>query len=479
MEVLVGQRNLLEVDIDKMILGRSNIVFDLISNENFCKFQYSDGEYLINKLIRIFEENVSIGDTSLFYFRRLIFGILVNWYDNQYRCGVIQQLNQFCDSLNDKSKFYVRCLIEELVLYNKKENGESLLCSKEQLQQFFGIKKEFFSTLNLNELSYPLINVGKSTSKVITIDSPYGSTHDDAISIEKTSYGYLLGIYISDVASSICDNRKFYKYALSRCESIYYGNGKCCHMFPSDVRHVFSLSKGKYKKVVGHFFKLNHDFSFTGDFWIEPTRIELFCNYTFCDIDKILQYGGSSYELIMLFWKFYEKNKSLFNLDYHTLKEEKSINNFSNSSGSKIIEVISLFLNSNVARVMKEKGYPFIYRVNQSNLVEGLSQSSYSSVPIGHVVNNGECYGRVTNPIRKFTSLLNQYFELKLLIDDKYRRSIFDKKEFICDWLNKLSKIVDDVNTGLLNNLEFFEAIEILGLSESRDKSQKTLTRLK
>ena len=67
--------------------------------------------------------------------------------------------------------------------------------------------------------------------------------------------------------------------------------------------------------------------------------------------------------------------------------------------------------------------------------------------------NNGNCYGHVSNPIRSFASLLNQFFELKFLIDGC-------SDEFVNDWCDKLPLIVSDLNMRLSLNSEYRGAIE-------------------
>ena len=121
---------------------------------------------------------------------------------------------------------------------------------------------------------------------------------------------------------------------------------------------------------------------------------------------------------------------------------------------------------------MSRNNYPFIYRVNDTVLSDRMLNSSiYSINHLGHIVNNGNCYGHVTNPIRSFASLLNQYFEVMLLVDDKYKGFKIDKSLFIDEWFSRLPLMVDDLNTRLFLNSEYKDAFEkIYGKQLTRKK---------
>ena len=66
----------------------------------------------------------------------------------------------------------------------------------------------------------------------------------------------------------------------------------------------------------------------------------------------------------------------------------------------------------------------------------------------------------MTNPIRSFASLLNQYFELMLLVDDRYKNYVIDKNLFIDEWSYKLPLLVDELNNRLFLNGEYKDSFE-------------------
>ena len=232
-------------------------------------------------------------------------------------------------------------------------------------------------------------------------------------------------------------------------------------MFPSKItQELFSLNSGTSKMAIEHRFKISNDFNIIGC-KIRRVRINVAANYSFDSIEK-LEKDDPTYDIIELLSKLTDGLKSHFNLDYHVSKErnETIIRNAKklDSVGSKIITITTLLLNSYIAEVMSMQKYPFIYRINDTSLSDkNFNGSIYSVDDLGHVVNNGNCYGHVATPIRNFASLLNQYFELNLLVDSNEF-----KERFIREWSSKLPKIVSDLNMVLTLNSEFRDAIETI-----------------
>ena len=473
MEFLIGQREFLESEINKIIfVDHSGIAFDLIRSSNVCKFKYNDGTYLIDRLCIAFKNSVVNKDSYIYYYRKLIFDVLTTHYSNSKKFKtVIIDLEQFYKNKFDKKiREYIECLVNELKLYKRSLNKDCITeHDKKMLQKSFDIKEKFSCFIEKSQdLTYPFIGVPRLNSKnIITMDFKR-SAYDGAISIKKTHYGYLLGVYITDVASYVSDETLLYEHAYQRGESIYTNvdNNSYIPMFPHDItRNFFSLNSGKYKKVVAHYFKFSDNFELIGAS-VQPCKVKISRNYTFDEIEKIKN-DDPNYDMIYLLLKFADKLESCFNLDYHVVKEQNNIfikkNRNSDLIGSRIITISTLFLNSYIADIMSTNKYPFIYRVNDTSLSDKMLNSSiYSVNDLGHVVNNGNCYGRVTTPIRSFASLLNQYFELMLLIDDRYRNSFTDisKDEFIEKWSSELPGIVDDLNKRLFLNSEYRDAIE-------------------
>lgn len=443
MGVLIGQREFSESEIDKIIFrDHSSVAFDLVKFNDICRFKYNDGVSLIDKLCFAFKDSVIRKDSSAFYYRKLIFDVLTNGYCYSKKLGdIIKDFEQFYKMKLDRNfKDYACSLVNELKFFKRHIDGERITeRDKKVLQKSFGVKENFSHFIEKSsELSYPFIGVSKLSNKsIITIDSKPQTACDDAISIRKTHYGYLLAIYISDVASYVCDNTLLYEHAFQRGESIYtcIDNNSYIPMFPHEItRDFFSLNSGCYRKVVGHFFKISNNFELIKTY-IKPVKVKISRNYTFHDIERIKS-DDSNYDMIYLLLKLIDGLKSYFNLDHDVNK-----NGYCNSVGSNIIEFLTLFLNSYISDIMNKNDYPFIYKVNDSILSLGL-------------FSNDNCYGKVSTPIRSFASLLNQYFELSLLVNSG------NNQEFVDEWNEKLPEIVEKLNTRLFLNSEYCDAIE-------------------
>lgn len=472
MGVLIEQKKFLESEIDKIIfVDHSGIAFDLVKSKNVCKFKYDNGISLIDKLCDEFKKSINSNDGCILYYRKLIFDILTNYYSNSKKINIIiKDFEQFYkNKLDKKIRDYVACLVNELKLYKSHIDKQCITGhDKKLLKKSFNVKENFSHFVEKSsDLTYPNLGVSKLRNKsIITMDSKFKTAYDDAISIKKTHSGYILGIYITDVASYVCDDTLLYEHARQRGESIYTNvdNSSYIPMFPHDItRNFFSLNSGHYRKVIGHFFKFSDNFELI-DVQIKPVNVKISRNYTFDEVDKI-ESDDANYDMIYLLYKLVDGLKSYFNLDYHVVKEKNGTvirkNKYLDSVGSSIITISTLFLNSYIAEVMSRNKYPFIYRINDTSLSDKLLNSSiYSVDDLGHVVNNGNCYGHITNPIRSFASLLNQYFELMLIIDEKYKKDVIDKDAFIEDWSCKLPLMVDELNTRLFLNSEYKDAIE-------------------
>jgi hypothetical protein len=491
--VLINKKDFSDSEIGKIFfVDHSGVAFDLVKSDKLCRFKYSNDELLIDKLCVAFKDALLNGDDNVFYYRKLIFCVLTNGYSYSKKIDeVIDDFEKFLrfnfshkHSLFKEIRKCIECLINELRFY-KQNFGKKRISENDDkiLKNSFGIKDSYFID-KISKSSYSCIGVPKQSSKqIVTMDSKVKTTYDDAISIRKNHEGYLLSIFISDVASYVMNCPELYDSALQRGGSIYLKTGNNhIQMFPESVRRFFSLVSGENRYVLGHFFQLSNDFDFIAS-CVRPVKIKISKNYTFDQADRILKgkINDSNRYMFELLKAVSDKYESQFNLKYHSIKEETDMKDGISSTSSHIIEVLSLFLNSYIANTMSEKKYPFIYRINNSDLNEDvIGKSFYSSKPMGHVVNYGNCYGQITNPIRNAVCLLNQYFEIMMLVDDKYKVFGIDKQSFIEYWNCELPTIVSDLNKRLFLNSEYSNAVDTIcstnRVKQSKDR-QKILTR--
>ena len=489
MGVLIDKRRFTEGEIYKIIfVDHNSCAFEMVRDKELCRLKFQDGESLIDKLCEAF---INSNDYKLYY-RRLVFDVLTRGYghNNKFMYDIIHKLNVACTSeKNESNKRDISCLINILNTYKNRINGYQISDSQKKIMNFFSISDIFPRNLEkVSRESYPN-NVSRVSDKIITIDSRKSTdfnsfvVYEDAFSIRENSQGYLLSIFISDVASYIMNCPNLYQTALQRAESIYLKKDvHNIHMFPDYIRKMCSLSSLSTKYAVGHFFQFSPDFELI-DSRISAVKVKVSKNYTYDQVDMIIHGKKKAldkkdediHEMINLLLEITKKLESQFNLGYHSFKEKVYGKENSYSQAAHITEVLSLFLNSYIAQSMYERWLPCIYKNNISDLTIGLLNSSYYSLyPQGHVGNNGNPYCQVTKPIRDFASLLNQYFELVFLVNRVY------DSEIIKEWLAILINIIPELNTRVSLNAEYRDIIETIGSASiiNRDKGiRKRLTR--
>lgn len=469
----------------------SDFIFELLKkSSSLCKFKYHDGQLLIDKVYSYFKKLVITNDCceSLDYFKRLLFAILSsdNYNKSSKLNNIIDDLKNFKNTLNTsvKSKC-VRNLLDNIEIINvssiKKSDKEKIA---KHLINNYNIHINFSSNITKIDDLVSCRNFKNSEimdfrdKNVITMDSKFKTAYDDALSFEKTSYGYLLGLYITDVASYVGVDGSLYNHAKQRGESIYISetnNSSYIPMFPIEItRNFFSLTKGDDRQVVAYMFRFSDNYDLIGyDF--TNAIINVSENYSFGNIDKFNP-NDKNYDMVNNLINLTNVLSKSFNDNYHIVKEKNSTYErnckYSLSIGSKIVSTLTLFLNSYVASLFKNNNWPYIYRINETSVpidktffsklddvLKYYHCSKYSFEPLGHAVNNMNVYGHITNPIRSFASYLNQYLFEYLFLDWV---SIEDKNKFIDYWNNELPLIIDETNNRIEKNKEFVSVMQEL-----------------
>lgn len=312
-------------------------------------------------------------------------------------------------------------------------------------------KKYDINELDSNYLCESYQNVNPKTledytdKQVITIDiSNKVRIFDDAISCEILPNGnYLIGIYIADVASLIPYDSSLDIISYNRAETIYLED-RVIDMLPLDLAYTCSLNTEKDKRVIAYMFEFSQNMELE-QLNVKRAMIRVRKNLTFDISTKLYLSNVKSDnmigEMLQHLINFHEKfaSSNFYNRNYHVFKEKvKELENNkyhhdNDNEFNNLVASLMILVNRTMAKFFCENGYPFLYRINNSNIDEEVineiknsirdkklpnelmkkiekvySRSRYSSINTGHNGLNLEHYCHTTNPIRSYASLLTQ-----------------------------------------------------------------------
>lgn len=292
---------------------------------------------------------------------------------------------------------------------------------------------------------------------IVTIDSEYASALDDAISIKKLSNGnYLMGIYISDVASYISRNDELDLDACTRGATIYLNNGRQIPMLPNNLSFdICSLFPQKPKRVMATFVEINPRGDVEG-FLMKRCNIVSNRKMTYHEVDSIIRNQEDHSRLANELRMMYEvsrvlasrnKQKRCYRQLDSIIGNRNEINmehatKLFDSKGSYSHSIVSesmILLNYLVAKAANEAKIPFLYRIHEYSNISEINQKcktltglfktdegffasdlfrkqimnsylkpKYSSENKGHNGIGLDFYSHTSSPIRRYSDLFNQ-----------------------------------------------------------------------
>ncbi len=226
---------------------------------------------------------------------------------------------------------------------------------------------------------------------IFTIDSVESKDLDDAISIKKTSDGYLLSVHIADVSHYVKGNSHLDNEALKRGTSVYYAN-KVVPMLPKELSNgICSLNPQENRLT----FSVDIKVSANGEILSYKFYKSVICSEVkgiYSEINKIIK-NEADEELL----KKYEKTiPSIFLMNeladilianrkkrgspqLETSESKLIINEEdfcidvvprTRGKSEQIIEEFMLYANECAAKFSKEKDVPFVYRVHENPSIE-------------------------------------------------------------------------------------------------------------
>lgn len=226
---------------------------------------------------------------------------------------------------------------------------------------------------------------------IFTIDSAESKDLDDAISIEKTENGYILGVHIADVSHYVKGNSPLDKSALERGTSIYYAD-KVIPMLPKELSNgICSLNPDEERLTFSAIMNITSDGQLH-DFKFAKSVIRSRVKGIYSEINTILDNTATDEtrkkyeELIPSITVMNEladirianrkkrgapeiettESKIILNDDHICV----DIKPRTRGKSEMIIEEFMLLANESAAKLAAEKEIPFVYRVHEQPAAE-------------------------------------------------------------------------------------------------------------
>lgn len=221
---------------------------------------------------------------------------------------------------------------------------------------------------------------------IFTIDSAESKDLDDAISVEKTENGYLLGVHIADVSHYVRGNSSLDKEALRRGTSVYYAD-KVIPMLPVELSNgICSLNPDEDRLTLSAFMELGNDGEMKSYRFCKSV-IRSRVKGVYSEINKILSNSAddgilAKYESVaseiavmdeladLLIKRKKERHApELETVESKLIIDEKGICcdvvPRERGKSERIIEEFMLCANEAAAKLARERKVPFVYRVHE------------------------------------------------------------------------------------------------------------------
>lgn len=222
---------------------------------------------------------------------------------------------------------------------------------------------------------------------IFTIDGAESKDLDDAVSVQKTDYGYLLGVHIADVSHYVKGNSNLDKEALKRGTSIYYAD-KVVPMLPKELSNgICSLNPDENRLTLSAFIKLDNDGEIISYRFCKSV-IRSRVKGIYSEINSILD-GSQTPEISLKYEEvkneiflmneladiLIEKKKRRHAPEIETTESKLVIDDNGvccavvprqRGKSEQIIEEFMLTANEAAAKLAREKKVPFVYRIHEA-----------------------------------------------------------------------------------------------------------------
>lgn len=222
---------------------------------------------------------------------------------------------------------------------------------------------------------------------IFTIDGAESKDLDDAVSVEKTSKGWLLGVHIADVSHYVKGNSAIDKEAMKRGTSIYYAD-KVIPMLPKELSNgICSLNPDEDRLTLSAFMELDSEGGIMSYRFCKSV-IRSRVKGVYSEINSILS-GNAAQEILDKYAHvkneialmdeladvLIAKRKRRNAPDLDTTESKLIIDENGvccdvvpreRGKSERIIEEFMLTANEAAARLARDKKVPFVYRIHEA-----------------------------------------------------------------------------------------------------------------
>ena len=381
-----------DTELEDFFIPHSDLKGAMHKDVVLAEATYGKGERTTARVLKIIERGIYEVVGTYFSSRH---GGFVCPDDKKYSTDVFVP---FGNGLKARSGDKVVC---KIVAYPHRKNPEGII--KEVLGRQFSRDAELKSierTYNLTE-EFPK-KVLKSADLIqepqdvdfegrkdytnlltMTIDGEDSRDFDDAVSIEKTNEGYLLGVHIADVSHYVKDGGEIDREALKRGTSVYFPQS-VIPMLPEKLcNDICSLKEGVNRLTLSCMVKLDKEGKVLS-YFINKSFINSSARMTYTNVQKMLdgdqevckQYSSIK-DSVMLMGELADllianrENVGYVDLDVKesaiTVDKKGKINVSiaPRDKAHRLIEEFMILANVCVAKFMYGKSIPCVYRIHE------------------------------------------------------------------------------------------------------------------
>ncbi len=266
--------------------------------------------------------------------------------------------------------------------------------------------------------------------RVFTVDGKFSQDLDDALRILRRDDGWLVSVYVADVASGVPPGSPLDHHARRFGFTRYHGERAVHRMFPKHLSEdAWSLSPGAVKSAIAVDIPLSATLD-VGPVSVRRTSIENVCRLSYGALSQAsVEMAPMVCDAVTiakgLFAKrFRSGGHSSFATDTLTFVDEEGgsriFQSLEEATGYILVQEFMILANIELARLLVEAGRPAIFRNHAAPSKDrpGVLPSAEMGIwGTGHHGLRSEFYAWFTSPIRRYPDLVNQRLLLDLLED--------------------------------------------------------------